>query len=124
MRREVGTIHSRGAELVVVGCGNRHFARVFREDVELATPLYVDTERASYRALGMKRGVLRTLNAGTFRNMWRSLRAGSRQKGVQGDPWQMGGVLVVLPDSRVTLRYLSAEAGDHPLVSDVLAALP
>ncbi len=124
MRREVGTIHSRGAELVVVGCGNRHFARVFREDLELTTPLYVDTERASYRALGMKRGVRRTLGIRTLRSLWRSWRSGSRQKGVQGDPWQLGGVLVVLPDGRVTFRYLSHEAGDHPPVPEVLAALP
>jgi len=142
LRREVDTIHAHGAELVVIGNGNRHFAAAFREDLQLDTPLYVDTTRASYRALGMKRGIARTF--GSWRrwlNMLRALRDGLRQKrlrvivrwwcrsvpvlvpGTQGDAWQLGGVLVVLPDGRVPYRYLSAVAGDHPPVSGVLTAL-
>lgn len=45
----------------MIGNGNRHFAGAFREDLQLDTPLYVDTTRASYSALGMKRGIARTL---------------------------------------------------------------
>ncbi len=124
MRRAIPEIHARRAELAVVGCGNRHFAQAFREDMELETPLYVDTKRAAYRALGMKRGILRTLNRGTLRNLWRSFRSGSRQRGIQGDPWQQGGVLVVEPSGRIAFRHISDEAGDHPAVEAILAALP
>jgi hypothetical protein len=42
---------------------------------------------------------------------------------VQGDAWQLGGVLVVRKGGEVAYRHLSAEAGDHPPVADVLAAL-
>lgn len=142
LRREVDTIHAHGAELVVIGNGTRHFAGAFREDLQLETPLYVDTTRASYRALGMKRGLARTLGSwDTWVRMLRALRDGFRQKrvrvivrwwyrsvpalvpGTQGDAWQLGGVLVVLPDGRVPYRYLSTFAGDHPPPSDALAAL-
>lgn len=142
MRREIDAIHAHGAELVVIGNGHRHFARVFREDLQLDTPIYVDTTRASYRALGMKRGLARTLGSWrTWVKMLRALRGGVRQKrvrvilrwwywavpvllpGTQGDAWQLGGVLVVLPDGRVAYRYLSTVAGDHPPPSEVLAAL-
>ncbi len=124
LRREVDQIHARGAELVVVGCGNRHFAQAFREDMALTTPLFVDTKRDAYRALGMRRGVFRTLTFATLRNMWRAFRAGARQKRVQGDPWQMGGTLVVLPGGRIAYRHLSDSPGDHPPLADVIASLP
>ena len=124
MRREIDTIHARGAELVVVGCGNRHFAQGFREELALTTPVYVDTRRDAYRALGMKRGVFRTLTLTTLQNMVRAWRTGARQRRVQGDPWQMGGILVVRPGGHVAYRYLSEVPGDHPPLADVLAALP
>ncbi|MGQ0814035.1 MAG: AhpC/TSA family protein [Gemmatimonadota bacterium] len=140
LRREVDSIHAHGAELVVIG--TEHFAEAFREDLRLDTPLYVDTTRASYRALGMKHGIARTLASWrTWAKMLRALRDGVLQKrvqvilrwwywsvpalvpGTQGDAWQLGGIVVVLPDGRVPYSYLSTVAGDHPPVNQVLAAL-
>ena len=142
LRREIDTIHAHGAELVVIGNGKRQLAGAFREDLQLDTPLYVDTARASYRALGMKRGIARTLGSWrTWIGNLRALHGGFRQKrvrvilrwwsqsipvlipGTQGDAWQLGGVLVVLPDGRVPYRYLSSVVGDHPPPSEVLSAL-
>lgn len=124
LRRETGTIHERGAELVVVGNGNRHFATAFAREAGLTTPLYVDTKRASYRALGMKRSLLALAAPSILRNAIRALGRGARQGSLQGDGMQLGGVLVVLPGGRVAYRYLSEVPGDHPPVADVLAALP
>lgn len=124
LRRELEAIHARGAELVVVGNGNRQSARAFVQQTGLTTPLYVDIARDAYRALGLRRDVGATLNPATLTNAWRALRAGFRQTSVQGDPWQMGGVLVVVPGGHVSYRYLSNAAGDHPPVAHVLAALP
>jgi len=73
LHREVATIHGRGAELVVVGNGNRHFARAFRDELGLGTPLYVDTERVAYRALGMKRGLSHVLRPAVVANGVRAL---------------------------------------------------
>jgi NAD(P)-dependent dehydrogenase (short-subunit alcohol dehydrogenase family) len=56
-------------------------------------------------------------------NALRALRSGSRQTGVEGDPWQLGGVFVLRPGGELAYRYVSAEAGDHPPLDDVLAAL-
>ncbi|MDH3214324.1 MAG: SDR family NAD(P)-dependent oxidoreductase, partial [Myxococcales bacterium] len=42
---------------------------------------------------------------------------------VQGDPWQLGGVFVIRPGGDLTYRYVSREAGDHPPVEEILAAL-
>ena len=142
LRCEVDAIHARGAELVVIGNGTRRFAAAFRDDLQLETPLYLDPTRASYRALGMRRGIAPTIGSWrTWINMLSALRRGLRQNrvrviarwwyrsvpvlmpGPQGDAWQLGGVLVVLPDGRVPYRYLSTVAGDHPPVRAVLDAL-
>jgi len=124
LHREQEAIEARGARLVFIGVGNRRFAEAFRRELGLTVPLYVDTARNSYRALGMKRGLFATLlSRATWRSMARAWRGGFRQKGVKGDPWQLGGVLVVLPGGRIAYRFLSQAAGDHPPVADVLASL-
>ena len=124
LHREYPRIKRRGAELVLIGNGSRHFARAFRDEHAITAPLYVDPERRAYAALGMVRGarsasgVLRTL-----RNASRAWGEGFRQGPVQGDAWQLGGVLVVRPGGRISYRHLSAAAGDHPDTADLLAAL-
>ncbi len=117
-------IHARGAELVIIGNGAPRFARAFREDLEITTPLYTDPSLATHRLLGFRRGVRETLlSLTTFRAAVRALRKGFRQGRTQGDAWQLGGVLVVRPDGTLAYRHASVAAGDHPPVADVLAAL-
>lgn len=118
----------RAAELVVVGSGQPWQAAAFREELELTEPPYdvpvlVDPTLAAFRAAGLRRGVGAVLTPGTVRSAWRAFRGGHRQRGVQGDPWQNGGVLVVRPDGSVPWSYASREAGDHPPPADILAAL-
>lgn len=116
-------IRARGAELAIVGNGATNFARAFREDFALSGPLLVDPELRAYRAAGLRRGRVELLSPRLPRNALRALRAGARQTSVQGDPWQLGGVFVIRPDGTLAFRHLSREAGDHPAVRDVLAAL-
>jgi hypothetical protein len=123
LHRERETIRARGAELVFVGNGSRRFARAFKEDYGIAAPLYVDTRREAYRALAMKRGLGAVLGPATWKSGLRALRAGFRQGRIQGDAFQLGGVLVVRPGGRIAYRYLSGSAGDHPPVAEVLAAI-
>ena len=117
-------IQARGAELVIIGNGAPNFARAFREDLEITTPLYTDPSLATYRLLEFRRGVRDTvLSLKTYGHAARALREGFRQGRTQGDAWQLGGVLVVRSDGTLAYRYASAAAGDHPPVADILAAL-
>jgi len=124
VHREYPRIRDKGASLAFVGNGQRHFAEAFAREHGITAPVYVDTARRAYRALGMKRGL------GSARGVVASLghaarawRAGFRQGATQGDALQLGGVLVVRPGGRVAYRHLSAEAGDHPPLDEILAAL-
>jgi NAD(P)-dependent dehydrogenase (short-subunit alcohol dehydrogenase family) len=123
LRDQIGEIRARGAELAIVGNGAPSFAAAFREDFELDCPLLVDPELRAYRAAGLRRGRVELLSPRLPLHALRAFRSGSRQTGVQGDPWQLGGVFVLRPGGELTYRYASREAGDHPPVDELLAAL-
>ena len=123
MRDRIQDIRAAGAELVIVGNGSASFAQAFREDFELDGPLLVDPELRAYRAAGLRRGRVELLSPRLPFNALRALRSGARQQSVQGDPWQLGGVFVIRRGGDLVYRYESREAGDHPPVGDVLAAL-
>jgi NAD(P)-dependent dehydrogenase (short-subunit alcohol dehydrogenase family) len=123
LRDRIDDIRARGAELVIIGNGAQNFAAAFREDFDLDCPILVDPELRAYRSAGLRRGRVELLSPRLAGNALRALRSGSRQTGVEGDPWQLGGVFVIRPGGDVTYRYVSREAGDHPPVDDVLEAL-
>jgi len=113
-----------GADLFIIGNGAPHFARAFREDLGITTPVYADPSLRTYRLLRFKRAAKDTiLSLKTYGAALRALRQGFRQGRVQGDAWQLGGVLVVGPDGTLAYRHASATAGDHPPVAEVLDAL-
>lgn len=125
MHRERKAIEHAGAALAFLGNGRGPFARAFAEELGLEAPVYVDTSARAYAALGMKRGVLTALaSPSVVASTARALRGGFRQKGVQGDPWQLGGVFVIAPGGVIRFAYASSAAGDHPPVGAILAALP
>jgi NAD(P)-dependent dehydrogenase (short-subunit alcohol dehydrogenase family) len=125
LRDRFREIEARGAGLAIVGNGNAAFAAAFREDVELPpeVTLLVDPELRAYRAAGLRRGRVEVLSPRLALNGLRAFRAGFRQTGVEGDPWQLGGAFVLRPDGACTFRQASREAGDHADLDRVLAAL-
>ncbi len=123
MREHIQEIRGRDAELVVVGNGAPHFARSFREDFDLDGPLLVDPDLVAYRAAGLRRGRVELLSPRLPGSALRALASGARQAGVQGDPWQLGGVFVIRPGGELVYRHVSGDAGDHPPVEEILDAL-
>jgi hypothetical protein len=87
------------------------------------SPLYVDPELQAYAAAGLKRGLRSSLSPGVILRGVRAFREGKRQSATKGDPWQQGGVFVILPGNRVEFVYISEEAGDHPSAEAILFAL-
>lgn len=126
MRDHLHEIRARGADLVIVGNGAPSFAAAFRQDFRLDVPgvvLLTDPDLVAYRAAGMRRGRVELLSPRVPLNAIRAYRSGARQGSIQGDPWQLGGVLVIRPGGDLTYRYVSSEAGDRPPLGPVLAAL-
>ena len=122
MRDITAQIHDAGAELVVVGNGSTQQAGWFVEDLKLSTPVYTDPSRKIYEAVGARRGFGAVFHPGSFLSAFGALRKGFRQKGVQGDATQLGGVFVIGVDGEVVYEYMSRFAGDAPSVETVLGA--
>lgn len=117
------TWRERGIEVVVIGNGNATFARDFREEFALEGLLLVDPELVAYRAAGLRRGRVEIASPRMFGNAIRALRTGARQTGVQGDPWQLGGVVVLAAGGELRFVHRSREAGDHADPEAIEAAL-
>jgi hypothetical protein len=123
LRGAIPKIHKKGAEFVVVGNGKPFMASAFREEMQLSTPLYTDPTLRAYQLAGFQYGARRTFNLKSIWHGIRAFRAGFRQKKTQGAPLQQGGVLVVRKGGEIVYGYASNEAGDHPPVEDILAAV-
>jgi peroxiredoxin len=123
LKKYLPELHSRGAELVVVGNGSPEFAAAFREELAFDGTILVDPSLEAYRLAGLRRDFSAALSPRSVLNAWRALRDGYRKRKVQGDPWQQGGVFVIAPGDQVRYAYVSQVAGDHPAPSDVLEAV-
>lgn len=120
-------IVERNARLVIVGNGTvEQAARFFAEKGLPVAGVVVTTDpsRESYRAAELERGVGKTFfNEGSRRAYVRARKEGFAITGVFGDTFQLGGVLVVRPGSRLVYRHVSKFAGDNPAIDDVVAAI-
>jgi NAD(P)-dependent dehydrogenase (short-subunit alcohol dehydrogenase family) len=123
LRDSISRWQSQGINVVIVGNGNALFAESFREEFEIEGTLLVDPELAAYRAAGLRRGRAEIASPRLVLNAFRAYKEGARQTGVEGDPWQLGGVFVIAPGGDLRFAYRSREAGDHASPEDIEAAL-
>jgi len=116
-------ISAAGAALVGIGNGTPAQAAALGAAARVPFPLYADPSRRSYRAAGLRRSWVRVLDPRVFLSARKARRTGARQVGIQGDPWQLGGVLVFDASGRLVWRQQSRFPGDHAAPADILQAL-
>ena len=112
-----------GATLVFVSTGGSHWARGFAEERGITGPVLMDKDRTAYEALSLKRSFASTFSMGAVKAGRRAMAAGFRQGRTQGDPWQQGGAMIVLPGGDRVWSFASKSAGHHPDLSQMLSAL-
>ncbi len=88
---------------------------------EIDLPVFVDEKRVVYQALEFKRPLLSFLTPKVFKRAAEARKSGFTQPGVHGDAFQLGGVLLRLPDGSTPYKYVSTFAGDHPKLDDLKA---
>ena len=120
---DVEAVRAVGAELYVIGNGSPSFIAGFREQTGWTGPVYTDPSLAVYRAAQLERSVGSTLDPRSLTDAWRALRHGSRQGRTQGDQWQQGGTLVVVPSGEVRWHHASGRPGDNATGAQIVAAL-
>jgi peroxiredoxin len=124
LHRDRDRFAAAGVELAVIGQGTPAQGRAFLDSQKVDLPLYVDRERASYRAAGTKVATLGELLGprSVARGVQRSVADRVHQGRTVGHAAQLGGVIVVRPDDSIAYAHLSEDASDNPPNDEVLAA--
>jgi peroxiredoxin len=129
LRDRYPELAAKGANVAVIAAGFPAMARDFQQEYRLPFPVLVDTPRATYAALGLRRATRLGI-------AWTSLRELALLRGALkvarygvGPPkkrqslLQLGGALVVAPGGAVKLVHRATEAKDNVPVDALLEAL-
>jgi peroxiredoxin len=125
LHRDRERFEEAGARLAVIGNGTPRQAEHFVEEYGLdGMQVLLDPKRKTYRAAGAKIATTaellgpRVVAKGTMTAAKERLVQGP----TQGHAAQLGGVLVIAPDGRVTWAHMANDAGDNPPNDEVLEA--
>lgn len=123
VHREREAFTKLGVQAVVVGHSSLRYAKAFVDETRIELPVYVDEKRMVYKALEFRRPLLGSLNPKVFRRAAEARKEGFTQPGVHGDAFQLGGVVLLMPDGSMPYKYASQFAGDHPRIEDLKAEI-
>ena len=125
MREREQAFRDKGANLAAIGLGDRHYARVFREETGITFPLLIDEERRAYRAAGLgSANLLHLLRSDNAANRKRAQAAGHHQHKLGKNPFQLGGSFIFGPGNVDYFVHISETFGDNASPDVLLAALP
>lgn len=111
--------------LVLIGQGTPRQAAEFRRRQGIQLPVLADHDRVSYKAAGTKVGGVTDLFSP--QTVAKGLLATARTRRTQtrtiGNAAQLGGALVVLPDSSIPWSRMAEDASDNAPPEEILAAV-
>lgn len=114
-----------GVNLVLIGQGTPRQAAEFRRRQGIQLPVLADHDRVSYKAAGTKVGGVTDLFSP--QTVAKGLLATARTRRTQtrtiGNAAQLGGALVVLPDSSIPWSRMAEDASDNAPPEEILAAV-
>jgi peroxiredoxin len=113
-----------GVKVVFIGNGAPNFIEGFieRNGLDRGTVVLTDPSLSVFRAVGLERSRLSTYGPRAAVNAGRAMLRGLRQKSIEGDVLQQGGVLVVGRGGRVEYVHRDRVLGDHAPLPEIMAA--
>jgi hypothetical protein len=121
LRPHADELRQLGVEPYVIGSGTPAEAAAFVRHVHAeSVPVLVDQPLATYRAAGWKRSMGATLHPSSWLHGIKAMIK-HPQKKTAGDPWQLGGAMIVRPDGDMTWSFKSETGGHHPSLDTLLA---
>ena len=109
--------------LVVSFSSSTDAARAWLKETCASFTMLLDPERKVYRAYGLRSSWLRTWNPIAGRDYLRLLISGQRVRGIEADPYQLGGDFIIDSKGSLRLAYRSRVATDFPPLVDLLTLL-
>jgi hypothetical protein len=120
LRPHVEELRTIGVEPSVIGSGTPQEARDFQRHLQAESlPVLVDQELVSYAAAGWIRSATATMHPSSW---WRGVKSmiAHPQRKTAGDPWQLGGAMIIRPGGEVTWSFRSETGGHHPSIATLV----
>ena len=111
---------SRHARAVIISFGAQPLARAWLDETGAPFDLWLDPERAAYRAFGLERSLVRSWGPPTIWMYIQLMAHGRPWRGIQGDSSQLGGDFVVDIGGVIRLAHASRDPADRPSIATLL----
>lgn len=123
MRHRHSELREAGAQVAVVSFAQGKALEHYARGLDLPFPVLSDPDREAYRAYGLEKGsVWRIFGPRTIWAYVALIARGRLFRGIQADPFQLGGDFVIDAGGVVRFAYRSAEPTDRPSAERLLEA--
>ena len=112
--------HEKNVCLAVIGSGEPHHFKEFREITGYGGLLFSDPSLKSFAILGFSSSLAGFMSINSMVKAFSALKNGHRQGSIQGSSMQLGGAVVIDPSGAVRYFFAGKKAGDHPDMGDLI----
>ena len=108
----------------MISFAQRRAIEYYARDLRIPFPLLSDPERAAYEAYGLRKGGLWSIFGP--KTVWEYVKLmahGRLFRGIQADPFQLGGDFVIDGSGIVRFAYRSEDPTDRPAMDRLLQAV-
>lgn len=124
MRERAGELERLNVRVLAVTFESRQRIAEFEQREPLPFPVLRDPGRVAYKAFGFERRSSATIwGPPTLMYYVRRMLAGRLPEVTRGDPYQLGGDVIVGPDRRGGWVYRSEHPADRPSVASILSVI-
>jgi alkyl hydroperoxide reductase subunit AhpC len=122
--QEKAWLDSQNVSVIVVTFEQEWRAKRYIDEIKLEWPLCIDHDRALYQAYGMERGSRKkVLGVGNWWHYIKLILHGRRVQRPTGDIYQLGGDVIVDPQSMVRFHFVSETPVDRPSLDQIKSAI-
>lgn len=124
LRHRYEEFRAAGAEVAAVSFAQSKALLPYARDLRIPFPLLSDLDRSAYEAYGLRKGSFWSIFGP--KTIWEYAKLMARRRrfrGIQADPFQLGGDFVIDGQGVVRFAYRSADPADRPPVDRLLQAL-
>ena len=116
---------SAGISVVVLSFSEAHLVERWIEQTQCPFPVFIDSERAIYARLGLKRSLKAVMSSEVMRYYGEKVASGEPLPDMghehEEDTLQLGGDFTVDKATRILFAYPSKSAKDRPTLAAILA---
>lgn len=123
MAKHIDAFKRKNCELILIGSGAPSHINEFRKITGYKGQILTDPDRLTFKFLGLISGIGGLLGLKTITRGISAIFKGVKPGKLQGSALQLGGAVIIDKTGSLLYHFRCKEAGEDPLVSDMLAAV-